>query len=121
MREPILVINAGSSSIKFSVFETAADRLLTAGQHGQVAAIGTSARMEVTDAQGRMLLDQPAAATDHQAAIAAIHDWLAAHIGGEAGLDGIGHRVVHGGTAYAEPVLIDETVVAALEALVPLA
>jgi len=121
MREPILVINAGSSSIKFSVFETAADRSLSPGAHGQVAAIGASARIEVADAQGRKLIDQPASAQDHKAAIAAIHDWLATHIGSEAELGGIGHRVVHGGTAYAEPVLIDAEAIAALEALVPLA
>lgn len=121
MREPILVINAGSSSIKFSVFETAADRSLSPGAHGQVAAIGAAARIEVADAQGRKLLDEPASAPDHKAAIAAIHDWLNAQIGGEAGLGGVGHRVVHGGTAYSEPVLIDEPVMAALEALVPLA
>jgi acetate kinase len=121
MREPILVINAGSSSIKFSVFETAADRSLSPGAHGQVAAIGASARIEVTDAQGGKLINQPASAQDHKAAIAAIHDWFAGHIGSEAALDGVGHRVVHGGTAYAEPVLIDAEVIAALEALVPLA
>ena len=59
MREPILVINAGSSSIKFSVFETMPDRSLTAGAHGQVdglgAKTGTPARIEVADAQGRKL------------------------------------------------------------------
>src|SRR5689334_4323907 len=53
MREPILVINAGSSSIKFSVFETGADGSLAAGAHGQVSAIGGAARFEVADAQGR--------------------------------------------------------------------
>lgn len=41
MREPILVINAGSSSIKFSVFETLTDRSLAPGAHGQVGGIGT--------------------------------------------------------------------------------
>src|SRR5437764_8099423 len=121
MHEPILVINAGSSSIKFSVFETSADRSLSAGAHGQVAAIGAAARIEVADAQGRKLIGQPANAQDHKAAIAAIHEWFNAHIGGEAGLDGVGHRFVHGGTAYAEPVLIDAEAIAALEALVPLA
>jgi acetate kinase len=44
MREPILVVNAGSSSIKFSVFETQADRSPFAGAHGQVEGIGTSRR-----------------------------------------------------------------------------
>jgi len=52
MREPILVINAGSSSIKFSMFETTADRSLAAGAHGQVSGIGTTPRIEVADAQG---------------------------------------------------------------------
>jgi acetate kinase len=118
MREPILVINAGSSSIKFSVFETTADRLLAAGAHGQVSGIGTRPRI---DAQGRKLIEQPAAGADHQGAIAAIQDWFAAHIGDDAGFAGVGHRIVHGGMAYSEPVLIDDAVIAALEALVPLA
>ena len=48
MREPILVINAGSSSIKFSVFETMAGRSLSAGAHGQVEGIGTSPHLEIT-------------------------------------------------------------------------
>jgi acetate kinase len=121
MREPILVINAGSSSIKFSVFETGEDRSLAAGAHGQIAAIGASARIEVADAQGRKLIDEPAAAKDHEAAISVIHEWLAIHVGDEAALAGVGHRVVHGGTAYSEPALIDAEVIAALEALVPLA
>lgn len=120
-RRLILVINTGSSSIKFSVFETAADRSLTAGPQGQVSAIGPAARIEVADAQHRKLLDQSVSANDHRAAIAAIHEWFGADFGGAAGLDGVGHRVVHGGTAYSEPVLIDERVITALEALVPLA
>ena len=121
MREPILVINAGSSSIKFSVFETAADRSLSAGAHGEVAGIGIAARLAVTDTQGRKLTQQPVAGGDHDSAITAIHDWLGSHIGGEAALAGVGHRVVHGGTEFSEPVLVDERVVAGLEALVPLA
>jgi acetate kinase len=121
MREPILVINAGSSSIKFSVFETAADRSLAAGAHGQVEGIGTSPHLVASDACGRRLADQAVAAGGHDGAIAAIHEWFAAHVGGEAGFSGVGHRVVHGGAAYSAPVLIDGKVMAALEALVPLA
>jgi acetate kinase len=52
MRQPILVVNAGSSSIKFSVFETTANRSLSAGAHGQVEGIGTSPHLEVTDPKG---------------------------------------------------------------------
>jgi acetate kinase len=121
MREPILVLNAGSSSIKFSLFATAEDRTLVAGAHGQVEGIGASARFEATDDCGGKLAEQRLAGNDYQAAIAVIHDWCAGRIGGEAGLAGVGHRVVHGGSEFSRPVLIDEHVIAALEALVPLA
>lgn len=125
MREPILVINAGSSSCKFSVFETAPDRSLSAGAHGEVdglgAASGRSARIEVTGRTGRKLIAKPIAGNDHAAAMAAIHDWFAAHIGRETGFSAVGHRVVHGGLAYSEPILIDRDVLAALDQLVPLA
>jgi acetate kinase len=121
MREPILVINAGSSSVKFSVFETAGDRSLSAGVHGEVEGIGTSLRLSAADARRRTLADQPVSGTDHAAAIAAIEAWFAAHAGAEQGFDGVGHRVVHGGTAYFQPVLVDNQVIATLEALVPLA
>ena len=121
MQNPILVLNAGSSSIKFSVFQTAIDRTVTVEAHGQVYGIGTSARLEVTDSAGRKLTDQPIDRKDHEGAIAAIHQWFVSFIGSEAGFDGVGHRVVHGGTAYSEPVLIDDRVLATLESLVPLA
>jgi acetate kinase len=92
MHEPILIINAGSSSIKFSVFETAADRSLLAGAHGEVEGIGTSPHFEVADARGDKLAEHPVAAGGHDGAIAAIHEWFAAHLGSEAGFAGVGHR-----------------------------
>jgi len=121
MRQPILVINAGSSSIKFSVFETGADGSLTANLHGQVEGIGTSARLKIADAQSRGIADQTVAGKDHRTAIAAIHSWLTDHIGSEARFDGVGHRIVHGGMVYSEPIVIDEQVMTHLEELVPLA
>jgi acetate kinase len=121
MPGPILVINAGSSSIKFSVFERAADRSLAADLHGQVEGIGTSPQLKVADAQGRGVADQTVAGNDHRAAIAAIHGWFADHIDSEVGFDGVGHRIVHGGMAYSEPVVINEQVMTCLEKLVPLA
>lgn len=121
MREPILVINAGSSSIKFSVFETAAGRALSAAVHGQIEGIGTAPRMEVEDAHGKRIADHAVPAKDHDGAIAAIQGWFAGHVGSEAGFDGVGHRVVHGGLAYAEPVMIDARVISGLEELIPLA
>lgn len=121
MREPILVVNAGSSSIKFSVFETMADRSLSAGAHGQVEGIGRSPHLEVTDPPGNKLADGPVAGDGYAGGIAAIHDWFAAHVGSDAGFDGVGHRVVHGGSTYSQPVQIDSQVLTALEALIPLA
>src|SRR6201997_1187959 len=121
MHEPILVINAGSSSIKFSVFETGADRSPSPAAHGEVEGIGTASRLSVTDLQGRNLAERPIAGADYESAIAAIHNYCAVQIGGEAKFAGIGHRVVHGGSAFSQPVLIDAQVVGALETLAPLA
>ncbi|MGD0026376.1 MAG: acetate/propionate family kinase [Xanthobacteraceae bacterium] len=125
MSDAILVINAGSSSIKFSIYTTAPDRPLSPGAHGQVEGIGEdrgiSPRIEVADAQGRKLIDRPIAGRDHVSAMTAIHDWFAGHVGSETGFAGVGHRVVHGGLRYSKPVLIDGKVLAALEQLVPLA
>jgi acetate kinase len=121
MREPIFVINAGSSSVKFSVYQTASDRSVEAGAHGQVDGIGTSPRLKVTDVQGHDLADQMVAGKDYAGAIAEIHDWFRTYVGSEAALGGIGHRVVHGGSTYFRPVVIDEQVIAGLEELVPLA
>jgi acetate kinase len=121
MRGPILVINAGSSSIKFSVFEAPAGRSIAARARGQVEGIGTSPRLKIADAQEHGGEGHTVAGNDYRAAIAAIHDWLKNHLGSEAGLGGIGHRVVHGGMTYSEPVVIDEGVMTCLEELVPLA
>jgi acetate kinase len=121
MREPILVVNAGSSSIKFSVFETMADRSLSAGAHGQVQGIGTSPYLEVSDAQGNRLANEPVVSEGHVGAIASIHAWFAMHVDNKSGFDGVGHRVVHGGSTYSRPVLINGQVMAGLEALIPLA
>jgi acetate kinase len=121
MREPILVINAGSSSIKFSLFDTAADCSLSAGAHGQVEGIGTRARFVVAAGKDGKAAEQPLTGNDHKAAIAAIHSWVAADAGGKTSLAAVGHRVVHGGGEFVEPVLIDERVIAAIEALTPLA
>src|SRR5262245_35975237 len=107
MREPILVVNAGSSSVKFSLFETHVEHALTAAAHGQVDGIGSSARFEVSDADGRKLISRDLGEANHNAAIAAIHDWLFSHLGTAVSLAGVGHRVVHGGTQFVQPVRID--------------
>jgi acetate kinase len=121
----ILVINAGSSSCKFSIFESMPGRPPARGPQGQVDCIGEGsgrpARFCVADAQGRTLVEREIAGTGHSSAVAAIHDWLAEHLGGRTKLAAIGHRVVHGGLKYSAPVVIDAKVLSDLDELIPLA
>ena len=115
MNGAILVLNAGSSSIKFSVFT--AD--LVPGPHGQVEGIGTKPRLQIGGQPDAA--KEAASVTDHAGAIRLIHDWLVAHHAGEHDLAAVGHRVVHGGMTFDRPVRIDAGVIKGLEELVPLA
>ncbi|RXV67773.1 acetate/propionate family kinase [Burkholderia stabilis] len=121
MRHPVLVLNAGSSSLKFSVYDTREDRSLDAGLHGQVENLHDAPHLFVADAHGATLADGPVARTGHQGAIEALHAWFAAHVGREAAFDGVGHRVVHGGPYFTTPVRIDARVLDAIASLSPLA
>src|SRR3974390_3307108 len=110
MGGPILVINAGSSSVKFSVFEEFADGSLCCGIYGQAEKIGTAPRLKIIDAAGHVLMDDAVEAPTQEAAIQAIHTWFAGHTRGEENFGAVGHRVVHGGLTYTGPVLIDDKV-----------
>ena len=119
MTENILVINAGSSSVKFALFA------LTAGQpsetlKGQISGIGTASVMEAYDGDGLpvSLPQEPGGFANHDDAFATLIDWLFAR--GET-LVGAGHRVVHGGADFISPVRVDSGTLAALDVLVPLA
>ncbi|UTY46198.1 acetate/propionate family kinase [Sinorhizobium fredii] len=108
--DALLVVNAGSSSLKFQVFGIA-EVGLTRQVRGQIGGIGTRPRLQAKGADGSVLVDQSYAAEavrDLPAAIAAAREWLLTLEGLE--LRAIGHRVVHGGPDYAQPVLIDATV-----------
>jgi acetate kinase len=120
---PILVVNAGSSSIKFSLFEIADGHALRLASKGQLDGIGTQPRLRVRDAQGTVLADEksPAAEVpDVPAAMTRVGGWLTAHLGGTLPM-AVGHRVVHGGPSYTMPMRVTEDVLAALDRLVPLA
>lgn len=121
MVHSVLVLNAGSSSIKFQLYDVAgAD--LTRRFKGQVEGIGTDrARLSAHDASGTSLVDQAlegSAAADAGTAQDVLGGWLGKH---GAVPDAVGHRVVHGGPDFAAPVRVDAAVLARLEALVPLA
>jgi len=119
----ILVINAGSSSIKLSLFEVAPGRALNLGAKAQMDGIGTQPRLRARDAHGRLLADEKYSAEelpDVGAAMTCAATWLGDYLAGAVPM-AVGHRVVHGGPTYAAPQLVDDRVLAALEALVPLA
>ena len=118
---PILVVNAGSSSVKFQVFApdaTGPQRLLK----GQVDGIGTKPRLRAEAADKKKLIDQtyaPEQLKDVPTALQTAGAWLRETQKLEP--IAIGHRVVHGGPEYDQPILIDEDVVARLERYAPLA
>ena len=113
----IVVVNAGSSSIKFVVF---ADRegALDPVVRGQIEALFTAPRFVARDARGRVQEEKSCAAASSSVAISAPP---AAHLqqGRAEGLElaAVGHRVVHGGTQYSAPVRVDAGVLGALEKL----
>lgn len=106
----ILVVNAGSSSVKFAVF---ADGQEVAA--GAVAEIGAAARLKFGGQ--RRAVDAP----DHHAAVAACLGVLAQAGHDVTSLTAVGHRVVHGGLDFVAPCQIDGPVLAGIEACVPLA
>jgi acetate kinase len=118
MTREILVLNAGSSSIKFAVFGGPGygRRIL----QGLIAGLGSRPAFSARDDRGPVEARLPASLQDHEAALAWLFGWLedAGHAGD---LAAAGHRVVHGGTDHAAPVLIGPQTMASLRALAPLA
>ncbi len=118
MPRHILILNAGSSSIKFAVFTTT-DPLRRTVQ-GMISGLGATATFNAGNDDGPLSGDLPAGPLTHEKALAWLFDWLEA--GGHARhLLGAGHRVVHGGEHYDAPVVLDSRTLARLAALSPLA
>ncbi len=121
MARGILVLNAGSSSIKFALYPLApASDEDAAACRGEIEGIGHALHLKARDSR-QSLVDRPidGPATHHQG-LSALLDWLSAH-SGSMEIAAAGHRIVHGGKAYAQPVRITPAVVHDLEQLVPLA
>jgi acetate kinase len=115
-----LVLNAGSSSLKFCVYERSGSTSLQLDSRGQIEGIGTSPRLSVTNAKGDSLVKEPVAVGDGEEAVEKFAIWLKAHYGA-AGVIGVGHRVVHGGPHYAAPTIVTPEALAKLRQLIPLA
>jgi len=124
MTETILVVNAGSSSIKFQLFAVAPnDHRLERRFKGQIEGIGTHPRLVAVSPQREIIADEtwPAPEVDDvPAALEKLIAFLRPQIGGELPA-AVGHRVVHGGPHYAEPVAVTSRVLADLEKFIPLA
>jgi acetate kinase len=120
MGNALLVINAGSSSLKFALYRAGAADTLEVAFRGLIEKIGSGSRMRVTlAANAEDRIDTAIDAADHDAAMQALLSWLQPRLDGHE-LVAAGHRVVHGGTAYAAPVRVDAAVLAQLSRLIPL-
>jgi acetate kinase len=122
MGQAIIVVNAGSSSLKFSLYAVA-DSQLNLQARGQIDGLGTSPHFKVKDHQATVLTDGPlkdSGKLSHADAFAHVAEWMREHYGNEHSMLAIGHRIVHGGTQFIRPILIDDAVLNGLEKLVPL-
>jgi acetate kinase len=122
MDDYALVLNAGSSSLKFCVFARSSNDAWRLESRGQIEGIGTAPRLSAKDGAGAKLADQSldAAVRDGRGALDSLAAWLRSRYAGARVL-GVGHRVVHGGARYAGPAIVTPQVLAELQALVPLA
>ncbi|MDR6635437.1 acetate kinase [Phyllobacterium sp. 1468] len=120
--DTILVVNAGSSSVKFQVFETSEKSGLKRLIKGQMDGIGVRPKLRATTSDGTLLVDQPYA-PDRMSDVAAALGIGATWLRETQKLEpvAIGHRVVHGGPRFNSPVLVDRDVIAELERYVSLA
>jgi acetate kinase len=119
MTDTILVLNAGSSSLKFSLF-ACDDGDLQQLYRGSITGIGTRAEFTVKDIQETVLTQRDLGDIHHESAFTVLLEWISQHEDG-LNLISVGHRVVHGGVMFTEPTVIDERVIRQLESLVPLA
>ncbi|MCA1454659.1 acetate/propionate family kinase [Bradyrhizobium sp. BRP22] len=120
--DTILVVNAGSSSVKFQVFSIEGEGRLRRQIRGQMDGIGSRPRLRAVDANGDPLAErayQIESVSDIPAAMAIAGAWLRDEL--RITPMAVGHRVVHGGPDYGRPVLIDHDVVSRLERYVALA
>ncbi|HEY0296790.1 MAG TPA: acetate/propionate family kinase [Bordetella sp.] len=123
MRDTILVINAGSSSIKFYLYDITGPGQLQARLGGQLSGIGTPhPQLSVSSAEGAVEVERqiaPAHAADVSNAQDVVGTWLSGHLNGVP--RAVGHRVVHGGAEFTGPVLVDDAVLAKLDTYTDLA
>ena len=120
----ILVLNSGSSSLKFQIFDLPDLAVSASGLIEQIGDEQSPVQLTFKDGSGaNKTLKQNSTVVDHRQAILLMRELLreSGSLSGTGELAGIGHRVVHGGESFHQPVRIDETVMSAIEQLIPLA
>jgi acetate kinase len=122
MDDYAVVLNAGSSSLKFCVYSRPGPEAWRLDARGQIEGIGTAARFSVKDGSGRVSGEQRVDTEVHDArsAFDFVATWLRVRYTG-ARVSGVGHRVVHGGARYTGPAIVTPEVLEDLRRLVPLA
>jgi len=122
MDDYALVLNAGSSSLKFSVYARPKSEAWQLESRGQIEGIGTAPRFSAKDAANTVLAkeDLGSGVRDARTALDSLASWLRGRYGGGRVL-GVGHRVVHGGARFTGPTIVTPQVLEELRNLVPLA
>lgn len=125
--DAILVINSGSSSIRFAVFALQSNKdSIHLLYRGKIAGIGCESEFSVTARSGEIFdiaeqfLIETKTIHDHAQAFSIIFDWMSQHENEFTWL-AAGHRIVHGGDKYSSPVMIDKEILADLKSFIPLA
>src|SRR5271166_1037753 len=123
LNKVVLTLNAGSSSIKFAAFGVADGGSISLLASGQIEGIGATPKGSISSAAGEtteLRFERSLGRMDHQAAMGAILGGLRAK-GRDSSVAAVGHRVVHGGPDFVEPMLINGEALAKLRKLIPLA
>ena len=117
----LVVINAGSSSIKFALLAGQTRETLNSIAHGEIEGIGTAPHFLAEDDHGQRLTDHRwDTRTSQEDLLGHLIAWIEGHLGPNR-LTAAGHRVAHGGVSYITPQLVTPRVLANLRALIPLA
>lgn len=118
----ILVLNAGSSSLKIAVYDAGSESEPILAMRGAVSGLPEAPQFKVRNAAGEILADNewPVSAGALSVAVSGVLDWLAGQ-GGLSAPAAIGHRIVHGGLEFAAPARLDAKTLSRLEQLIPLA
>ena len=122
MGDYVLVLNAGSSSLKFCVYRRWSSQLWEIDVRGQIDGLGKGPRFTAhSDRLGGVVRERLIAAVrDVPSALAHLAGWLRSQYSG-ANVLGVGHRIVHGGVHYTKPALLTPAVLEDLRTLIPLA